>query len=374
MKRILSVVGTRPQIIKAAAVSRAFAAEYASEVTELLVHTGQHYDANMSQVFFDELGMVAPAYHLESGSGTHIEQLTKMMQGLATCVAEVNPDAILLYGDTNSTLAGALVGSKMRIPIIHVEAGLRSFNKKMPEENNRIIADHASTILFAPTDAAVENLRREGFSNPSMAKPDADHPLVVKCGDVMFDNALYFASSAGCIDVSEFGALSGAYILATIHRDNNTDQPERLHEILDGLKRLAQSLNTKVIVPAHPRLASGMSPALLESLKEAGIRLIPPVSYIHMQALLEHALLVCTDSGGLQKEAYFKQRPCVILRPETEWVELVDGGYAVIADANASNIVRESLKILAAKPAHWPQFYGDGKASQHICSTIIQNI
>jgi UDP-GlcNAc3NAcA epimerase len=371
MTTILTIVGTRPQIIKAAALSRAFTACASGRVEEILVHTGQHYDDNMSQVFFDELEMPAPRYHLTAGSAGQLSQLAAMLEGLERIIDEVRPNAILVYGDTNSTLAGALAASKLRIPLIHVEAGLRSFNKAMPEENNRIVTDHASSLLFVPTEAALNNLANEGLDITYRGAPSADYPLIVASGDVMYDNALHFGLlpvSAAALpeEVKESG-----FILATVHRDNNTDDEQRLKAILKGLNDLAVQTAKSVVLPAHPRLKRQLQTFHIGMKEYPSIHLIEPVSYRSMLALLKACSLVCTDSGGLQKEAYFMERPCVIMRPETEWVELLIGGHARISDADSVKIVAAGLEFIQQSPAVWPALYGDGQAAKHMCDVIL---
>ncbi|MFN5620272.1 MAG: non-hydrolyzing UDP-N-acetylglucosamine 2-epimerase [Flavobacteriales bacterium] len=371
MTTILTIVGTRPQIIKAAALSRAFAACDSGRVEEILVHTGQHYDDNMSQVFFDELEMPAPRYQLNAGSGGHLSQLAAMLEGLERIIDEVRPNAILVYGDTNSTLAGALAASKRRIPLIHVEAGLRSFNKAMPEENNRIVTDHASSLLFVPTEAALNNLAKEGLDITYRGTPSADHPLIVATGDVMYDNALHFGAFPVSANVLPEEVKQSGFILATVHRDNNTDDEQRLKAILKGLNNLAVQTALSVVLPVHPRLKRQLRTFQIEMIDYPSIHLIEPVSYRSMLALLKACSLVCTDSGGLQKEAYFMERPCVIMRPETEWVELLTGGHARIADADSVKIVDAGWEFIQQTPADWPSLYGDGQAAKHMCDVIL---
>lgn len=372
MKKIVTVVGARPQIIKAAAFSRAVKTA-ASDLQEVLVHSGQHYDEDMSQVFFEEMGIPAPTHNLAVGSGTHAEQTARIMEGLERVFSEEKPHAVLVYGDTNTTLAAALVASKMFIPVVHVEAGLRSFNKRMPEEINRIATDHVSTLLFAPTQTAIENLLSEGFSSEENLAPSIDRPLVLRSGDVMYDNALHFSNRPeGDVYVKSLGLEKESYAVATIHRDNNTDNPERLSGILDALKQWSSANAMPVVLPAHPRLLKFLSPLEQTALKEAGLRLVPPASYVQMIALLASSRLVFTDSGGLQKEAYFVQRPCVILRPETEWVELTVGGHAIVADADTSRILEAAHNLMNHSFESWPELYGDGRAAEQICQSIIK--
>lgn len=375
MKKILTVVGARPQIIKAAAFSRAVKKWGEGMLHEVLVHSGQHYDEGMSQVFFDEMGIPTPAHNLAVGSGTHALQTARIMEGLERVFLQEKPQAVLVYGDTNTTLAAALVASKMFIPVVHVEAGLRSFNKRMPEEINRITTDHVSTLLFAPTQTAVDNLRREGFNLDEQQTPTIDSPLVLRSGDVMYDNALHFSNRPeGDAYLQGLGLERERYAVATIHRDNNTDIPERLNSILDALKKWSTDNAMPVVIPSHPRLLKFLTESQQNDLQKAGLRLVPPASYVQMIALLASSRLVFTDSGGLQKEAYFVQRPCVILRPETEWVELTEGGHAIVTDADTTRILQAAHQLMNRSPEAWPQLYGDGHAAEQICQSIIQYI
>jgi UDP-GlcNAc3NAcA epimerase len=375
MKKILTVIGARPQIIKAAAFSRAIAAVGHGEIEEVIVHTGQHYDEKMSQVFFDEMGIPAPKHNLEVGSGSHATQTARMLESLERVLREENPDGVLVYGDTNSTLAAALAASKLFIPVIHVEAGLRSFNKRMPEEINRIATDHVSTILFAPTQTAIKNLQREGFDVDAAGIPSIDKPLIVKCGDVMYDNAMYFQGRPeGQEYLNRLGLNNQRFVLATVHRDNNTDSPERLNAILEALAVVADKNSMSVVLPSHPRLLSRLTEAEQQAWTARGLQFLAPASYVQMVALLGAATLVCTDSGGLQKEAYFMQKPCVIMRSETEWVELVEHGHAIVADANTQRIVEAADKLIQHSPQQWPLLYGDGHAAEHICKIIQEQL
>lgn len=373
MKKIITVVGARPQIIKAAAFSRAVKKLGDGKLQEILVHSGQHYDEGMSQVFFDEMGIPAPAHNLAVGSGSHAVQTARIMEGLERVFAEEKPIAVLVYGDTNTTLAAALVASKMFIPVVHVEAGLRSFNKRMPEEINRIATDHVSTLLFAPTQTAIDNLLREGFSADVNRAPSIDSPLVLRSGDVMYDNARHFSNRPeGDAYLKTLGLQKDNYAVATIHRDNNTDFPERLNGILAALMQWSAEHAMPVVLPTHPRLLKFLSDARQQELNNAGIKLVPPASYVQMIALLASSRLVFTDSGGLQKEAYFVQRPCVILRPETEWVELTLDGHAIVADADTKRITEAAHQLMGRTWEAWPQLYGDGHAAEQICQSIIQ--
>ena len=368
---ILTVIGARPQIIKAAAISRAVAQHFSGQLTEKILHTGQHYDANMSQVFFDELGIPQPDYNLGVGSGNHGEQTAKMIAGIEQVLMSEPFDGIILYGDTNSTLAGAVAASKLHIPIFHIEAGLRSFNRAMPEEVNRIVCDQLSSICFAPTQTAVDNLTREGFGDTRATFRNGKKQQVLLSGDVMYDNSLHFAQLAQQRSslLNELGLEANNYVLATIHRDNNTDDPERLNAILTSLSRIAQEDHIPVVMPLHPRTKAHIESQFSILNSQFSIRFIPPASFLEMTLLEQAAKIVMTDSGGVQKEAFFFEKPCVILRPETEWVEIVTHGAGIIADADTSRIV-DAYRRLANQVVHFPPLFGDGHAAEHILQSI----
>ncbi len=381
MKKLLTVIGTRPQIIKAAALTRVISELYSDKLQEIIVHTGQHYDKNMSDVFFDELGMPDPNYNLAVGAGYHGEQTAKMIEKLEQVFFTEKPDAVVLYGDTNSTLAGAIAASKIQIPIIHIEAGLRSFNKTMPEEINRIMCDHVSTLLFAPTVTSFNNLITEGLNSSSQAPYSADNPLVLHCGDVMYDNSLFFAALGNrkSTIIEEQGLENKDFVLATIHRHYNTDDKERMGELFIAIQRISVDNNIPIVLPLHPRTTSllkeKLSPALFKDLdRNELVSIIPPVSYLDMIALEKNAKIIITDSGGVQKEACFFNKPCVILRSETEWVELVESGAAIVADANESKIIQAYNKLVSQEQIFYPQIFGNGKAAQFICEKICEHI
>lgn len=370
--RLLTIIGARPQIIKAAAISRAVSSTYAHCVEERILHTGQHYDGNMSQVFFDELGIPQPDYNLGVGSGQHGEQTAKMIAGIEQILMEEHFDGVVLYGDTNSTLAGAVAASKLHVPVYHIEAGLRSFNMAMPEEVNRIVCDQLSTICFAPTQTAVDNLRREGFMESRATFADGRHRLVCNCGDVMYDNSIYFASLARqrSTIMQTLDVQAGGYVLATVHRDNNTDNPDRLHAIMQALADIGRQDNIPVILPLHPRTKKILNSSQFTIHNSQFLRIVPPASFLEINLLEQNARIVMTDSGGVQKEAFFFERPCVILRPETEWVEIVDHGAGIIADADYDRIVAAYRK-LADHPVRFPHLFGNGHAAEKILQTIL---
>jgi UDP-GlcNAc3NAcA epimerase len=381
IKNIITIIGARPQIIKSAAISRAIRAKYSNILNEIIVHTGQHYDENMSEVFFKELSIDPPHHNLHVGSGSHGEQTAKMISGLATIFEYEKPDAVLLYGDTNSTVAGALAAAKMHIPVIHVEAGLRSFNKSMPEEINRIACDHMSTLLFTPTPTGLANLKKEGFNLTQQSKASIDHPNIYHCGDVMYDNSMHFAGlSDGKSTILEgLNIPNSNYILCTIHRDSNTDDAKNLNSIFRALLSIQLSSLCSIILPLHPRTRKKMDELLHPDLRimlesNASIKLIPPAGFIDIIALEKNAQLIITDSGGLQKEAFFFQKPCVILRDQTEWIEIVENGNAVLAGADEEKI-SNAFKILSSRNDFtFPSFYGDANAAEFICSKIISDL
>lgn len=376
MIKILTVVGARPQIIKAAALSRAIRNDFSDRVEEKLLHTGQHYDNVMSQVFFDELGIPQPNYNLGVGSGKHGEQTAKMISGIEDLLLSEQFDGVVLYGDTNSTLAGAVAAVKQHIPIFHIEAGLRSYNMSMPEEVNRIACDQMSSILFAPTQTAVDNLHREGFMEIDVRFKNGKNRLIYNSGDIMYDNSLYFAKFSDRTKVLESNSLqANKYILATIHRDNNTDNPARLESIFRALLHISEEDKIDIILPLHPRTSKLMPKNLTVGLYDKVmyspfLKLIEPVSFLEMIELEKNAKLVMTDSGGVQKEAFFFERPCVILRPETEWVEIVTHGAGVVADADFKRII-EGYRFLSTRKVSFPPLFGDGQAAHFILEKII---
>jgi UDP-GlcNAc3NAcA epimerase len=377
--KLLNIVGARPQIIKASAISRAIRTKFSDSVKEVLVHTGQHYDKEMSEVFFDELEIHKPDYNLGVGSAGHGKQTSMMITGIEEVLHKEKPDCVLLYGDTNSTLAGALAASKLHFPVIHVEAGLRSFNKTMPEELNRIMSDHASTLLFAPTNAAFKNLMKEGFRPENSPPYTIDNPKIYLTGDIMFDNTLFFAGLAEKKKSGYLECLSlirDNYVLVTIHRDTNTDEPKRLSDILIALRKIAIEKNIKLVMPFHPRTIISLRTklkGLYQELKECShIKIIPPVSFLEIILLEKNCKMIITDSGGVQKESHFFKKPCIVLRNETEWVELVKNGTARLVDADPFKIQTEFLKFFEEKNEfEYPRFYGDGKTAEFIISEIL---
>ncbi len=377
MKKILTIVGARPQIIKSSAISRAVSGKFKAHLEEVIVHTGQHYDENMSDIFFNEMKIPRPKYNLNVGSGGHGAQTAKMLEGLEQIFQDEKPTAVLVYGDTNSTIAGALAATKIHIPVIHVEAGLRSFNKRMPEEVNRIACDHMSTLLFTPTKTGITNLGNEGFDVVRQDNADMNSPVVFHCGDIMFDNSLHFSevSSEKSSLMNELGIAANEFILCTIHRDSNTDIPENLNSIFRALLKIQSQSGQQIILPLHPRTKKKMGELLTNEVKTSidankNIQIIDPAGFLDIIALEKNASMLITDSGGLQKEAFFFKKPCIILRPQTEWIEIVENGNAILADFDESRILAAYEELSHKKDYTYPAFYGDGKAAEFICDKI----
>ena len=375
--KIITIVGARPQIIKAAAFSRALSKNF-PEIEEIIVHTGQHYDTNMSQVFFEELNIPQPTINLKVGSSSHGEQTAVMIQKIEQVLIDHQPAAVVVYGDTNSTLATAIAASKIHVPIVHIEAGLRSFNKKMPEEINRIMCDHASTLLFSPTITGYNNLINEGFSKETSDCASADHPNIYHCGDVMYDNSLHFSkiSNEKSSILKQCKLESEPFILATVHRNDNTDNKEKINELFSTFLKITENHQIKIILPLHPRTSKMMDQLLEDNLKSMVnnsklLQIIPPASFLDMIALEQNASLVITDSGGVQKEAYFFKKPCIILRPQTEWVEIVETKSAVITDTDSDLILRSTADFLNNTELLFPPVFGDGNAASFVAREMI---
>jgi len=379
--KIVTIIGARPQIIKAAAISRAITQHFSSQITEVIVHTGQHYDTNMSEIFFQELGIPAADYNLGVGSGHHGAQTARMIEGIEHLLIEEKPTALLVYGDTNSTLAGALAAVKMQVPVVHIEAGLRSFNKSMPEEINRITCDHCSTLLFSPTKQGVRNLEREGFAQHHSEKARLDHPKVFLTGDIMYDNSLYFSeiSKEKARITDQLRLKDGEFILCTIHRDANTDHVTSLRDIVKGLLDIQQLSQQPLVLPLHPRtrkkMAELLPDALLETVKNnPNMHLVEPAGFLDMISLESQCSMVITDSGGVQKEAYFFQKPCLILREQTEWVEIVENGNALLVGSQQQRLVEGYQALRAKKDYTFPPLFGDGRAAEAICRLMLENL
>ena len=386
MIKLLTIIGARPQIIKAAAISRAIQSHFSDKIEEDILHTGQHYDQNMSAVFFDELGIPEPHYNLQVGSGTHATQTARITEGVEQVLLSAREQGtpfhgVIVYGDTNSTLAASIAAAKIHVPVFHIEAGLRSFNMSMPEEVNRIVCDQLSSILFTPTETGLRNLRAEGFAEGGIkqrvrfANGQPQHVLL--SGDVMYDNSLYFSRIADQKSdiIERLGLSPRAFVLATIHRPANTDNAENLQSIFAALLDIAEQEQIDIVLPLHPRtrkmLPEQLTADLLERISHTPhMMIIDPASFFEIIRLEKNARVVMTDSGGVQKEAFFFQTPCVILRPETEWVEIVEAGAGIIVDADYQRIMH-AYHQLAIRTVDFPPLFGDGHASEKILEEIL---
>lgn len=364
MKKILTIIGARPQFVKAAVLSRLIRSnEWNSHFTEILLHTGQHYDENMSEIFFRDMHIPTPDIQLKVGGTTHGAMTGQMLIEIEAAMIREKPDLVLVYGDTNSTLAGALAASKLHIPVAHVEAGLRSYNKHMPEEQNRILTDHLATWCFCPTDTAITNLTKEGITQG-----------VHQVGDIMYDATLFYqqqlrqehTTGHNRLKAIQLDPLPDNYLLATIHRAENTDDLSRLTAIVNALN----SLDTIVILPLHPRTKKKLTEARLSL--NSNIKLIDPVGYLEMLLLESHATAIITDSGGVQKEAYFMQKPCITLRDETEWVETVHSGWNRLTGADTQKIIH-AINTLTTPPTQ-TSFYGTGNTATKILQQLSGSV
>lgn len=381
-RKLLNIVGARPQIIKASAISRAVRLSFYDRIDEMMLHTGQHYDKELSEVFFDELEIHKPEYNLNVGSAGHGKQTSLMITGIEEVLLREKPDCVVLYGDTNSTLAGAVAAAKLHFPVVHIEAGLRSFNKKMPEELNRIMSDHASTLLFAPTNTAFKNLMNEGFRPENSPPYTIDNPKIYLTGDIMYDNSLFFAGLAERKKASLLADMElerDNFILVTIHRDINTDNAGRLEAILKTLKYMAEEYMIPLLMPLHPRTINSLKSGLVSLFDDLNnsdfIRIVPPVSYLEMILLEKTCRMIITDSGGVQKESHFFCKPCLVLRKETEWTELVENGTARLVDADAALIRDNFMRFIhPVSGLVYPGFYGDGRTAEFILGEILQMI
>lgn len=397
MIRLLTIIGARPQIIKAAAISRAVKKNFAGQIEEHILHTGQHYDDNMSEVFFRELGIPQPNYNLHVGSGSHGAQTAHIIEGIeAVLTGQIGDcrlengdlklkngnchyDGVIVYGDTNSTLAAAVAAAKIHVPVFHVEAGLRSFNMGMPEEINRIVCDQLSSVLFTPTLTGLRNLEAEGFESIKQRVRFADgrRQRVVLSGDVMYDNSMFFSGIADVRSdiIERMGLNYRDFVLATIHRPANTDNAENLRNIFCALLDIADK-GMKVILPLHPRTRKMLSAQLDGEMmarveRSACLHIMEPASFFEIIRLEKNAAIVMTDSGGVQKEAFFYGTPCVILRPETEWIEIIEAGAGIITDADYQRII-DAYEQLVNKKVEFPPLFGDGHASEKILSEILR--
>ncbi len=377
MIKLLTIVGARPQFIKAAALSRVIQNEYSNAIDEVILHTGQHYDTSMSEVFFKEMQIPRPAYNLDIGSDSHGGQTGNMIRGIEEVILKEKPQGVIVYGDTNSTLAGALAASKLHIPVIHIEAGLRSYNKQMPEEINRISCDHVSTLLFSPTVTSVDNLIREGIVHSDTQPYTFDHQGVFHCGDLMYDNTLYFqklAEERSSI-LHELELKKGSFMLATIHRPSNTDLSENLQNIIQALEEISEERKIPVILPLHPRTARIVKEKKMRNEKgfndpSGWVKFIPAVSFLDMICLESGARVILTDSGGVQKEAWFMEKPVVVLRDETEWVEIINAGNGMLTGSSPEKIKKATNHFLDTPPQSFPPIFGNGHAANEILKVL----
>jgi len=361
----MTIVGARPQFIKAAVFSRLVRSEYINTVKEILVHTGQHYDDNMSDIFFREMEIPTPDVNLGIGSGNHGYVTGNMLIGIEQLLFDYKPDIVLVYGDTNSTLAGALAASKLNIPVAHVEAGLRSYMMIMPEEQNRRLTDHLATWLFCPTQTAVNNLEKEGIIHANVNKPTADNKAVILCGDIMYEAMLYYKNKAFEKNSALLNQIPEKFYLLTLHRAENTDNPQRITAIINALNRYDA---IPAVFPVHPRTKKIIHALGLHLKKH--IHVIDPVGYFEMIMLENKCMFIVTDSGGVQKEAYFFKKPCITLRDSTEWVELIETGWNTLVGADEQKI----LQALDSMPQYGKDvmLYGDGKTSHYIIQSLLK--
>ena len=364
--KIITILGARPQFIKAATVSRAFKS-YTS-IEEKILHTGQHFDSNMSDVFFDQMDLPQPAFNLGIASLSHGAMMGRMLEGIEHILMSERPDQVLVYGDTNSTLAGALAACKLHVPVIHIEAGLRSHNLAMPEEVNRVLTDRISSTLFCPSVVAVSNLQSEGFPHTNTKSQDQ---IVINVGDVMYDAILHYQEKAkSIISLDNLGIKEKEYALCTLHRAENTDDPKKLEAIFQALQKINETLD--IVMPIHPRTYS-----LIKRLGRqdwlSGLRILEPLPYLEMQRLEMGAQLILTDSGGIQKESYFHNVPCITLRDETEWIETVELGWNVLTGANFEKIIA-AFNCRVTPNSNVKSVYGNGDAAKIIANYIWGNL
>lgn len=378
MIRLLTIIGARPQIIKAAAISREIADNFSDKIEERILHTGQHYDENMSGLFFTELGIPEPDINLNVGSASHGVMTARIIEGVEEVLTEEHYDGVILYGDTNSTLAASVAASKLHVPIFHIEAGLRSYDMEIPEEVNRCVCDQLSSILFAPTQTAVDNLEKEGYRNTPMLMYGGRKRLVINSGDVMYDNSMYFSRIADEKNklMDTLGLEPKKFILSTIHRNNNTDDPKRLNAIFNALLDVSETYDMKVVLPLHPRtrklMPKNMSSELMDRLNNSRhIKVIEPASFFDIIELEKNAKVVVTDSGGVQKESFFFETPTVIMLHETPWVEIVENNAGICVDADYDRIM-DAYRKLSTKDVKFPKLFGDGHAANKILNEIIE--
>ena len=375
MIKVLSILGARPQIIKSAAISRVIKKSYSDKIEDMILHTGQHYDENMSETFFQEMQIPDPVGNLNVGSNQSAEQMPKMISGIDDFLKKEQPDCVILYGDTNSTLAGSVAANLRNIPILHVEAGLRSFNKFMPEENNRIVCDHLSTLLFCPTKNAVDNLAKEGLKHSHGRGFTVNSPGIFHCGDIMYDNSLFYLEAAlkKSKIISDLKINASAYILVTIHRDYNTDDQRRLQDILLALTQFKKTIEKEIVFPIHPRtiknIKSNIDPEIRDDFFEE-IKVIEPVSFFDMINLEYHSKMIITDSGGVQKEAYFYKKHVLILRTETEWIEIIQAEAGALVEPDFKSI-HDAYNYFIKNIPQFDPIFGEGNTANFICNRIV---
>lgn len=375
--KLLTIIGARPQFIKAAALSRTILSYFNQEITEYILHTGQHYDPNMSDIFFEELNIPKPHFHFDFNNTATKDAHNQLVDEIRKVIQQLKPDMVLVYGDTNSTLAGAEAAHLEQVPLAHVEAGLRSYNDQMPEEYNRVQTDQWSQLLFAPTETAISNLTKEGIVSGQSTINTQFPRIVVQCGDIMYDNSLYFAelSESRKEILKELRVKDHQYVLATIHRNFNTDSTERLSSIFDALIQISSEI--PIVLPLHPRtlksIVNEFDEQILDKMEEAtNLIIAEPLSFLEMTYLEQHAKMIITDSGGVQKEAYFFEKPSIILRPETEWVEIVASGAAILTDADPKQIVNAYQHFSNHPPKKFPPIFGTGDSANLILETMLQ--
>jgi UDP-GlcNAc3NAcA epimerase len=377
MLKIVTVIGARPQLIKAAAISREIEKSYREQIEEVIIHTGQHYDYQMSSVFFEELNIPKEKYNLGVGSGSHAFQTAQIMLKLEPILLEEKPTFLLVYGDTNSTLAAALCAAKLFIPIVHVEAGVRSYNKDYPEEVNRILTDHLSAFLFTPTKAGFAALLAEGLRPNNELKKDYNSPGIYLCGDIMYDNTLYFNEKVDKNSILKKYEIENSFVLLTIHRASNVDDSVILMAILNAVVLLAEEFEIDFVFTVHPRTMNVIRDFGIEFsekfLNHPHIKLIPPVSFLEMIALESSAELIITDSGGVQKEAYFLKKPCLILLNETPWVELVESNNSILVGNDQKKIKEGFRNLFHKKNLNFEPMYGNGHAANYIVETLVNH-
>ena len=375
MIKLLSVIGARPQFIKAAALHRSIKNNFKDTINEVLVHTGQHYDHNMSKVFFDELELPEPQFNLGVNNQSVAAQLPEMIIGIDKILNAEHPDAVLVYGDTTSTLAGALAAQKNNIPLIHIEAGMRSNNKSQPEEINRILTDHLSSLLFCSSSSAVEHLSNENINHNKRDKNSIEQPGVFMVGDVMVDNIFFYSDKAQHVSkiLEQLNEQKKNYFLATVHRASTADDAGHLQSIFKAFDTITKEDQRSLYLPLHPRTRNNLTNEIQQLIdKNKLIKIIEPQSYIDMMSLQQNALIVFTDSGGMQKESYLLKTPCVVLRNETEWTELILNGNNILAGTNTDQIINAYKLLRLKNDFTFPVLYGDGNAAERICNIIVQ--